>query len=332
MATPLRLGILGAARIAPMALIRPARALPEASVVAVAAREPARAAAFARRHGIPRVHAGYDALLADPDVDAVYNPLPNALHAAWTIRALEAGKHVLCEKPFAASVAEAEAMARAAVAADRVLVEAFHYRYHALFARMREVVDAGTLGRVRRLEAHFWIPLLRRSDIRWRADLAGGALMDTGCYAVHLLRHLAGAEPTVTAARARWTRGGVDRVLEAELTWLDGRTARLSCALLSWRPVRIAAAVVGDAGRLDVANFVLPQLWNRLRVTTVGGTRRERVGGDASYVAQLRAFVGAVRRGEAAPTGPADAIANMRVIEAIHAAAGRRVPGTAAAS
>jgi predicted dehydrogenase len=214
-------------------------------------------------------------------------------------------------------------MAQAARDADRVLVEAFHYRYHPLFARMRDILASGALGTVRRLEAHFWIPLVRPRDIRWRADLAGGALMDTGCYAVHLLRHLAGAEPVPTSARAGWTRGGVDRWLEAELAWPDGRTGRVSCALLGRWPVRIAARVAGTRGRLDVVNFVLPQLWHRLRVTTPEGTRTERVPGEASYTHQLRAFVGAVRRGEAVPTGPDDAVATMRCLDAIYAAAGR---------
>src|SRR5881296_1757159 len=158
-APPLRFGILGAARIAPMALVKPARRVPEATVLAVAARDPERARRFAARHGIPRVHQSYDALLADPEIDAVYNPLPNALHAPWTIRALAAGKHVLCEKPFAASVAEARSMAEAATRAGRVLMEAFHYRYHPLFARLRAIIGLGELGTVRHLEAHFCIPI-----------------------------------------------------------------------------------------------------------------------------------------------------------------------------
>jgi len=320
---PLCVGILGAARIAPMALVRPARRVPEASVVAVAARDPARASAFASRHGIPRVHASYAALLADPEVEAIYNPLPNSLHAEWTIRALDAGKHVLCEKPFAATVAEAEAMAQAAARAGRVLMEAFHYRYHPLFRRVRGLLDEGAVGSVRHLEASMCIPLLRRGDIRFRADLAGGALMDTGCYTVHLLRHLAGAEPDVVSAEARWTRGGVDRWFAARLRFPDGRTARLTCSLLSTALLRIGARVEGTKGTLVVLNPIAPQFGNWIRVRTPRGTRRERVSGPPSYDGQLAAFVGAVRRGEPLPTGPTDAIANMRVIERLYAAAGR---------
>ena len=320
---PLRFGILGAARIAPMALVRPARRVPEATVVAVAARDPHRAARFAAKHGIPRVHESYEALLADPYIDAVYNPLPNALHATWTIRALEAGKHVLCEKPFAATVAEAEAMAEAALRTGRTLVEAFHYRYHPLFARLRAILTSGELGQVRHLEAHFCIPMLVPGDIRYRSDLGGGALMDAGCYTVHLLRHLAAAEPTVVRARAKWTRGGVDRAFRADLLFPDGRTGRLSTSLLSRWLLRPTASVQGTEGYLKVLNPFAPQFYHRVRVRTRAGSRTEKVAGAATYDYQLRAFVAAVREGTPVPTNPADAIANMRVIEDLYRAAGR---------
>jgi predicted dehydrogenase len=324
---PLRIGILGAARIAPMALIAPARRYLEAAVSGIAARDPVRAAAFAAKHGIERVYGGYDEMLRDPAIEAVYNPLPNSYHARWTIRALEAGKHVLCEKPFSATVAEADAMAAAAGSTGLVLMEAFHYRYHPLFGRLRTIITSGEIGALRHLEATFCIPLLRAGDIRWRADLAGGALMDTGCYAVHLLRHLAQSEPVVESARARWTRGGVDRWLTTTLRFPSGASGRVTCSLLSPSFLRISARVIGSEGRIDVFNFVAPQFFHRLRVKTKAGSRSERVAGSASYEYQLRAFVAATRTGTAIPTGPADAVANMRVIEAIYAAAGRPKTG-----
>lgn len=320
---PLRIGILGAARIAPMALVAPARNVPDATVVAVAARDPERAGAFATKHGIPRVHPTYDALVADPELDAVYVPLPNSHHARWTIRALEAGKHVLCEKPIAATVAEAEEMATVAARTGHVLVEAFHYRYHPLFARMKAILDGGEIGQVHHLEAHLCFPLVWPNDIRYRADLAGGALMDAGCYPVSILRHLVGAEPEVLAARAEWTRGGVDRFMEARLRFPDGRTGRLTCSLFSWSVLRASARADGSAGRLGVLNPIVPQYFHRLRVVTPAGTRTERVAGPSTYECQLRAFIGAVRDGTPVPTDPADAIANMRTIERIYAAAGR---------
>jgi predicted dehydrogenase len=205
-------------------------------------------------------------------------------------------------------------------------MEAFHYRYHRLFARMRAILDAGELGAVRRLEVSFCIPILRPGDIRWSSALAGGALMDTGCYAVHLLRHLAGAEPEVVHARATWTRDGVDRWITAELRFPGERTARLTCSLLSLALVRIGARVAGDRGTLGVINWVAPQFFHRLRVATPEGRRVEHVRGPASYDEQLRAFVAAVEDGTPIPTGPADAVANMRAIDAIYAAAGRGRP------
>jgi len=320
---PLRIGVLGAARIAPMALVAPARRTGVARVVAVAARDPGRARTFAARHGIPIVAESYEALLAHPDVDAVYNPLPNSLHAVWTIRALEAGRHVLCEKPFAATAAEARSMAAAGERSGRVLMEAFHYRYHALFERVLAAVRGGDIGPLRHVEARFVIPIVRAGDIRWRRELAGGALMDAGCYAMSMVRHVAGTEPEVTAASARWTRGGVDRWTQADLRFPGDVTGRITCSLLSFPPLAIALVVRGDRGTVRVFNPVAPQFMNRLRISTPNGTRAERVRGEPSYDMQLRAFVAAVRDGRPFPTDPRDAIGNMAAIDSVYAAARR---------
>jgi predicted dehydrogenase len=325
---PVRIGILGAARIAPMALLRPARRVPEVTIAAVAARDPARARAFASKHGIARVHPTYDALLADPEVDAIYNPLPNSLHCEWTIRALHAGKHVLCEKPIAANAAEAERMAATARETGKVLVEAFHWRYHPLAARMREIIDGGDLGTVRHIEAHFCIPMLIPGDIRYRFDLAGGATMDTGCYAISIVRFLAGAEPEVMQAAAKLSSPGVDRYMAAAFTFADGRTGRMTCSLFSAALLRMAAWVRGERGELRVFNPVVPQFFHRLTVRNDQGTRVEHVRGDTTYTYQLRAFAAAVRDGTALPTGPAHGIANMRVIDAVYAKAGLPLRGS----
>ena len=325
---PLRIGILGAARIAPMALIRPARQVAGVAIVAVAARDPQRARAFATKHAIPRVHDTYDDLLAAADIDAVYNPLPNSLHCEWTIRALQAGKHVLCEKPIAANAAEAERMAFAAEQTGRVLVEAFHWRYHPLAARMRAIIDGGELGTVQHVEAHFCVPFLRPGDIRYRLDLAGGATMDVGCYAISIARFLAGAEPEVVAAQAQLSSPGVDRALRADLRFADGRTGRFTCALFSAVLLRASARVRGSRGEMRVFNPIAPQFYHRLTVRTDTGTRRERLRGDATYTYQLRAFAAAVRGEAPAPTGPADAVANMRVIDAAYVKAGLQPRGS----
>jgi predicted dehydrogenase len=327
-----RIGTLGAAAITPLALLRPARAVAEADVVAVAARDRARAEGFARKHAIPQVHESYDALLADPDIDAVYNPLPNGLHCEWTIRALEAGKHVLCEKPIAANAAEAERMAEAAERTGRVLVEAFHWRYHPLADRMLEIVTSGELGAVEHLEAQLCIPLIRPGDIRYRWDLAGGATMDVGCYTISLLRHLASAEPEVLRASARLSSPRVDRYMEADLRFPDGRTARFVCSLLSSSLLRTSVRVRGDRGELRVLNPTLPHVFHRLSVRTPEGRRGERVPGEATYTGQLRAFVAMLRGGPRMPTDEQNAIANMRVIDAVYDAAGLPRRGTSTGS
>jgi predicted dehydrogenase len=326
MSEPLRFGILGAAKIAPAALVRPARLVAGARVVGIAARDGRRARRFARKHGIPTVHDSYASLLADPGIDAIYNPLPNGLHCEWTIRALKAGKHVLCEKPMAANALQAQRMAEAADAAGRVLVEAFHWRYHPLASRMREVVQ-GEIGALRCLEASMCFPLPLFSDIRYRYDLAGGATMDAGCYPINVVRFLAGAEPEVVSASAKLRSDTVDRAMRADLRFPDGLLARVTCSLWSSDLVRLEAVADGQLGTMRVFNPIMPHVYHRLTLYRRGGEQREHVQGDASYTCQLRAFVDHVRGGETMSTDAWDAVANMRVIDAIYRAAGLPLRG-----
>jgi len=318
----LRVGILGAARIAPAAMIRPARNSEEVEVVAVAARDPEKAARFAAKHGIARVLPTYQQLVEDPDVDAVYNPLPNGLHGRWTLAALAAGKPVLCEKPFTANAAEAATVADASGRAGVVVMEAFHYRYHPLFARVLELLHNGAVGEVRTIETWLCFPLPSRRDIRWQLDLAGGATMDAGCYTIHMLRHLAAAEPRVVSARAKLRSPEVDRAMEIEAAFGDGRTGRAICSMWSSRVLRVGLRVTGDAGELRVLNPLGPNIYHRLVVKTTGGRHAEHLTRRPTYEFQLDAFADAVLRGVAPITGPADAIANMTVIDAAYGAAG----------
>jgi predicted dehydrogenase len=318
----LRIGTLGAAKIAPAALIKPARLLPGVAVTAVAARDTQRAERFASKHSIPRVLSSYDALVEDPDIDAIYNPLPNGLHGRWTIAALKAGKHVLCEKPFTANAEEAEQVADAAEASGRTVMEAFHWRYHPLAQRLIDVVNDGTLGQIRRIETWVCFPLPFKSDIRYQLDLAGGAMMDAGCYAVNMVRAIAAAEPSVVRAMAKLRSPGVDRAMRAELAFEDGRTATATCSMWSRQLLRVAIRVTGSAGRVDVFNPLAPHMWHRMTVRTEGRRKAERVRGDATYTYQLRAFESAVRDGTPFPTTVADAVANMRVIDDVYRAAG----------
>ncbi len=326
----LRIGTLGAARITPPAIVRPARHVPEVEVAAVAARDRTRAGKFAAKHGIPRVLDDYAAVIGDADIDAIYNPLPNGLHAEWTKRALEAGKHVLCEKPFAANAAEAERVATVANGTPLVVMEAFHYRYHPVAERMREIAQSGQLGELRRIETSMCIPLPMPKDIRYRYDLAGGAVMDVGCYAIHMNRLLAGAEPRVVSAKAKTVKPDVDRWMRAELRYSDGLSGTMTCALLSGTLLKIGVKVIGDLGSLSVFNPTGPQMGYRMTVRTGGAKERIRVDGakKPTYTYQLEAFTDAVLRGGPVLTPPADSIANMRVIDAVYEAAGLPVRGT----
>jgi predicted dehydrogenase len=323
----LRIGVLGAARVVPAALIKPAAGVPDAVVAAIAARDPQRAHQFADQHGITTVHDTYQDLLDDPDLDAVYIPLPNALHAPWTMKAIESGKHVLCEKPLTSNAAEARLVAAAAAKAGLVVMEAFHYRYHPLAARMREICDSGELGAVRSVSVSVCIPLPKFNDIRYSYPLGGGALMDAGCYALHCLRLLGDGTPEVVSARARRRSPEIDRAMSAELRFPGGATGRITTSIWSGRLLDIGARVVGEQGELKVLNFLAPQYYNRLSVQTPAFSRHEKVRGHSSYTYQLRAFADAVLRGGPVLTPPEDAVITMSLIDDVYRAAGMRLRG-----
>jgi predicted dehydrogenase len=331
---PLRIGVLGAARIAPAALIAPARRTDGVVVAAVAARDPARAEAFAARHRIGRVLPSYDALVRDERIDAIYNPLPNGLHAHWTEQSLAAGKHVLCEKPFAANAAQAhqvqQAMRRAELSFSRPLVlhEAFHYRYHPLMARV--IALAADLGPIRHVQASMCFPLPRFSDIRYQYPLAGGSMMDAGCYAVHFARQFGLGEPAVTAATAKTLRRDprVDRAMTIDLRYPGGATGRVATSMWSRAALNISARVIGQRGEVRVLNFVAPQFPHRLTSIVDGRRRRVRVVGEASsYTYQLRAFLASVRGEPANLTPVEDSIATMHLMDAAYTAAGLPLRG-----
>jgi predicted dehydrogenase len=321
--TKLRIGILGAARIAPDAVCKPARGHPRVRITAVAARDRDRAQAFAQKWDIPRVHGTYQELIDDPEVDAVYNPLPNGLHGYWTMAAVAAGKHVLCEKPFTADEAEARAVADRVEGSGRVVMEAFHWRYHPLADRVLELLVDGAIGEPRSARASLCFPVRSTGDIRWNLDLAGGALMDAGCYPVHMLRTFLAGEPTVRSARI-WERSpGVDRLAEAELDFDDGVTASMRASMWSRHLLAVWVKIVGTEGELRILNPLAPQVFSWLSWRSRGTRHHERPERSTTYLHQLDAFSGAVLDGSPIHTGPADAIANMATIDAIYRQAGR---------
>ena len=233
MSEPLRIGVLGAARITERSLIDPARATGH-RLVAVAARDRARAEAFAAGHGVERVAGSYAELVADPEIDVVYNPLANGLHGPWNLAALAAGKHVLSEKPSASNTDEAGEVRQAAQKAGTVFMEAFHYLFHPVTRRLHELLDSGEIGELRHVEAMVAIAAPPDTDPRWSLPLAGGALMDLGCYSLHALRVLApwaGGAPRLAGARGGERAGapGVDEWLDADLEFPGGATGSARC-------------------------------------------------------------------------------------------------------
>ncbi len=322
MGNTIRMGVLGAAKIVPDALVRPARQVAEVEVAAIAARDETRARAFAERHGIPRVLDSYAAVVADPDIDAVYIPLPNGLHGHWTRAAVDAGKHVLCEKPFTANADEAREVARLADASDVVVMEAFHWRHHPLVDRVLDVIASGEIGEVRHVHAAFKVPILPASDIRWSLSLAGGSLMDMGCYAVHQLRTFGGGEPTVTSATAKLRSPGIDRHVDAQVRFPSGATGRLVTGMLSGGGFALRVTVTGSAGRILILNPVAPHRGGLVFVRGANGRRRVPVERRATYAYQLEAFAHSVATGERPVTDTTNAVANMQVIDDIYRAAG----------
>jgi predicted dehydrogenase len=327
---PLRIGILGAARIAELAIVKPAHATATRLVI-VAARDRRRAEAFAAEHGVERATDSYAAVLADPEVEVVYNPLPNALHGPWNLAAVAAGKHVLSEKPFASTAEEADEVRDAAHKAGVTVLEGFHYLFHPIMQRLFTLLDAGELGDLQRVDALVAMPAPDDGDPRWSFDLAGGALMDLGCYGLHAHRVLgrwAGGEPELVDARARERVGapGVDEWLEADLRFPSGATGTVRCSMAHPR-FEMTLRVVGSRGEAAIMDFVQPHKDDRVVVRTGDDIRTEHLGTRSSYIYQLEEFIRALRNptvggGTPMPTGADDAVTTAWLIDRCYRAAG----------
>ncbi len=328
----LRIGTLGTSRISQAALIEPATNVAGVTVAAVAARDGARAEHYALRHGIAKAYGSYQEMLDDPEIDAVYNPLPNSLHGPWTLRAIAAGKHVLCEKPFTSNADEAAQVVQAAEDSGLVVMEAMHYRYHPLIARLLEVT-AG-LGPVRHLQCWTSFSIKNPADIRYDFTLGGGALMDGGCYAIDVLRLLGASdgqgEPSVTAALADPVSdepGGkaADRSLAVRLAFPGGATGWFDSTFTRDGAFRADLHVICADGVAHLDNFIFP--WTGRLLAARDGTvvADETGGGETTYVHQLRAFAAAIAGGDQVPTTAAHAAVTMRVIDDAYRAAGLAV-------
>lgn len=326
---PVRLGVLGAARIAPYAVFKHVDAVRDIEVRAVAEEHQSfgMLVNYARRHGIAGVYRSFDRLLADPAIDAVYIPLPISLHERWTLAAIAAGKHVLCEKPLAANAMQAERIRAAAQNSGLVVAEAMHFRHHPLADRVRQIIGSGEIGQIRQVDASFsaWLPA---DNFRFNYALGGGCTIDMGCYPIAFIRAVLGTEPGVRNARAHLAAPEIDGWMKAELDFPGDIRATLFMGMHAWhRPLSVRMRFVGDAGRIDILNFIKPEVFHRLTVRSRDGHRVERVSGGSTYRAQLAAFVAAIREGKPIPTSPADAVATLRVIDDIYEKAGLRPRG-----
>ncbi len=301
----------------------PLSRLAEARIVAIASRDGDRAAAAAARFGIGRSHPSYEALLADPEVEAVYIPLPNDLHAEWAQKALDAGKHVLCEKPLAMDAAQAKGMAALASQKGLLLMEAFMYRFHPQWLRAKEIIQSGELGAIRALHVWFGYNNADPSNIRNRVENGGGALYDIGCYAVSVARWLVGSEPRRCLSLVeRDPDFGTDRLSTGIL---DFGSARATFTVGTRVHPHQRVEVLGEKGSLSLGLpfNAYPDVPMKLEIRTGLGTREVAAGPLDQYAELFAAFSRALRSGAPAPTPVADGIANMAVLDSLFRSAER---------
>ena len=319
---PLRIGILSTANIARL-FAQGVSTSTKVSVSAVASRDASKAEAFALQLGIPRHLGSYEALLADPEIDAVYVPLPNGLHAEWSIRALEAGKHVLCEKPLAATATDARAMFDTARRRGLHVVEGYPFRAQTQTLKLQELLDEGAIGKVQLIHASFGFTLKDGPNVRLDSDLAGGALMDVGCYTLSLARMIAKERPIRVNAVAHWTEAGVDRTLVATVEFPGGLLVQIACSFAT--ALHRQALIVGTEGVVQTTFFNHPSpasppvlqlkrgkgpeaIWESLPVPATNG-----------FLAEAEAFEQLIRHGVNHWTGatPTESIDIMLTIEAL---------------
>lgn len=320
MAHPLRIGILSTAKIA-RAFIAGVAPSEKVVVTAVAGRDVETTRTFAEETGVERVLPSYDALLADPDIDAIYNPLPNSLHAEWSIRAAEAGKHVLCEKPLAVTAREAEAMFDAARRANVRLVEAFPYRSQPQTLKLKELLNENAIGPVRLVRASFGFTIADPANIRLDPALGGGALYDGGVYPTNLVRMIAGTLPSRVHALARWTDRGVDRSLVASLEFPDGLLAQISCSFNT--AVHRHALIAGENGVIETSyanHFPTDRpatLSIKRSVAWDAPTDTVETPPTNGFLAEADSFADLVAGGSWNGTTEAESIDTLRILEAI---------------
>jgi predicted dehydrogenase len=324
MAEPiLRWGLLSTARIN-RDLIPPLQASKHNKLVAVASRNQQQAEAYAREWDIPRAHGSYEALLEDSQIDVIYNSLPNHLHAEWSMKALRAGKHVLCEKPMALTLAEMDAMSAAAKETGLVLAEAFMYRHHPQTLKVKELVDGGALGLIRLIRGAFTFMLTGDRDIRLIPEMGGGSIWDVGCYPISYTRMLVGTEPLQVFGWQVQGPSGIDETFTGELRFAGDVLAQFDCGFKS--QLRWQMEIVGSQGTLHVPSPFKPGYNEKLFLSREDQTETIIVPGQELYMGEVEDMADAVLRGKPQGVSLRDSRANAATILALLESAGRNQP------
>jgi predicted dehydrogenase len=323
----LKVGILGAGGIAERAMVEPSRDVEGVEVIAIGARDPERAAAFAERLDLP-IHGDYETILSNPDIDLVYLALPPIVHAEWAAKALQASKHVLCEKPLSANEVGAQSIADAAAANGRRAFVGFHYRLHGFTQELIKALSSGVLGKVEKVEFDFSIPhfVVKPGNIRLDGDLAGGAVMDVGCYAIDLIRAVWG-EPKVVSAEAQLypDDSRIDLQTDAVLELADGIPATVRSSFIGDDKGAMSLKVFGANANLEATSVIVPQWGATLKVTNHDGEillETKAIEGENSYARQLEHLVSALESGAPSILDAHQAVGTMKIVDDIYLAAG----------
>ena len=307
-------GLLSTANIN-KALIRPLRASKRTLLLAVASRSISTAEAYAREWNIPRAHGSYEALLADPEIDVIYNSLPNHLHAEWTIKALRAGKHVLCEKPFALTLADVDAMSQAARETGKVLEEAFMYRHHAQTIKVKEIVDSGILGKLQLIKGAFTFPISRENDIRLQKETGGGSIWDVGCYPISFTRMIVGADPVEVFGWQVTGQSGVDESFIGQMRFENGVHAQFDSGFRS--PSRSMIEIVGTEASLSVPSPFKPGKTSEIYLSYNEKQEKIKIKSDELYLGEVEDVCNAVTQNTSPRISHKDSRGNIATILAL---------------
>lgn len=307
-------GLLSTAKIN-RALITPLRASNQTRLLAIASRSISSAESYAREWDIPRAHGSYESLLADPEIDVIYNSLPNHLHAEWTVKALRAGKHVLCEKPFALTLNEVDAMNQAAYETGKILAEAFMYRHHAQTLKIKEIVDSGALGKLQLIKGAFTFTLTREGNFRFAKEMGGGSIWDVGCYPISYARMIIGAEPDEVFGWQVTGEGGSDLSFIGQMRFKDEVHAQFDCGFKS--PFRVYMEIIGSEGALRIPNPFKPALKNKIIFKRGDTEEIITIKGNELYLGEVEDMCAAILHNKSQRISLSDSRGNIAVILAL---------------